>query len=147
MPGRILTSVPVLPREGDRLSRSERLRLVAEVLWTYVLVRGWLLRAGLPHALVAARRQPNRMANAELSIPSMLRLGNAVEQTLGRLPFDSRCLIRSLVLTRILARRGLSSSVVFAARSKPRFEAHAWVEHAGVALLPTGAGLHRLTEM
>lgn len=112
-----------------------------------MLVRWWLLRSGLPQALAAARRQSGSAAPVDLPIRSMLRLGRGVEQTLGHLPFDSRCLIRSLVLTRILARRGLSSSVVFAARSKPRFEAHAWVEHGGVALLPQGAGLHRLTEM
>jgi hypothetical protein len=39
------------------------------------------------------------------------------------------------------------AGLVFAARSKPRFMAHSWVEHAGIPLLPTGSGYHRLREL
>jgi hypothetical protein len=63
------------------------------------------------------------------------------------MPFDSRCLIRSLVLVRILARRRIASSLVLGVSTTPAFEAHAWVEHAGVALLPTSARFQRLSEM
>ena len=43
-----------------------------------------------------------------------VRLGRAVTRTLPLLPSDSRCLMRSLVLTSVLARRGLPSTVVIA---------------------------------
>lgn len=137
----------VLPRDGVALRSSERRRLLGEILWAYVLVRWRLLRSDLPQTLAAARRRRGPATHPELPVASVLRLGQAVQRTLGVLPFDSRCLIRSLVLTHLLARRGLTSIVVFAAKSAPRFEAHAWVEHAGVPVLPTGTGFHRLTEM
>lgn len=136
---------PVRPVAGSALRRRDRLRLAAEILSTYALVRWWLMRSGLLQTLSAARRGAGD--GAPVPVESALRLGRAVQRTLGHLPFDSRCLIRSLVLTRMLARRGLTSTVVFAAKSRPTFEAHAWVEHCGVALLPTGSGFHRLTEM
>ncbi len=134
-------------REGVALGRAERLGLVVEIVWTYATVRWWLVRRGLPHAVKAARHRPAVPVLAEHPISSSLRLGHIVQRTLGILPFDSRCLIRSLVLTRLLARRGVTSTIVFAAKSKPSFQAHAWVEYSGVPLLPTGTGFHRLTEM
>jgi hypothetical protein len=58
-------------------------------------------------------------------------------RTITVLPADSRCLMRSLVLTRLMARRGLGSTLVLSVSpQQPQFEAHAWIEHAGVALLP-----------
>jgi hypothetical protein len=123
------------------------MRLVGEILWTYALVRWWMLRRGLPRTLIAIRCDAPAATVADMPISCALRLGHGVQRTLGVLPFDSRCLIRSLVLTRLLARRGLTSTVVLAAKSKPSFEAHAWVEHDGTPLLPAGSGFHRLTEM
>lgn len=140
-----LMKAPVLPRDGVRLTRAERLRLTAEILNSYVLVRWWLLRSDLPSTLAAVRR-PAPVAS-ELPLSSLIRLGRGVQRALEILPLDSRCLIRSLVLTRILARRGVASTVVLAAKRHPGFAAHAWVEHAGVALLPSGSGFQRLTEM
>jgi hypothetical protein len=76
------------------------------------------------------------------------RLGQAVQRTLRLAPGDTRCLTRSLVLTRILARRGISSTLVIGARAKPRFQAHAWVEQAGQPVLPAGDGSYgRLVEL
>lgn len=138
----------VHPRDATRLSASERLRLASEILRAYVLVRWWLHRCGLEKTLAAARGQPGCAPEPHDASPAAaLRLGWGVQRTLDILPLDSRCLIRSLVLTRILARRGLHSTVVFAARSKPRFMAHSWVEHAGIPVLPTGSGYHRLREL
>lgn len=139
----------VLPRGAARLSMSERLRLASEIVWAYVLVRWWLRRCDVEGTLAAARRRPGRPYehHGDASLAAALRLGRGVQRTLGVLPLDSRCLIRSLVLTRILDRRGLSSTVVFAAKTKPGFTAHSWVEHAGVPLLPTGSGFHRLREL
>ena len=75
-----------------------------------------------------------------------LRLGTAVQKMLGVLPFDSRCLVRSLVLKHMLAKRGVPSSLVIGIRNEPTFIAHAWVERDGVPLLPTDSSFHRLTE-
>ena len=74
------------------------------------------------------------------------RLGKVVGKTLGILPTDSRCLIRSLVLVRILARRSIPSTLVIGVRKSSEFEAHAWVEHDGKAILPPGE-YTRLTEL
>ena len=68
-----------------------------------------------------------------------VRLGRAVTRTLRLVPADSRCLMRSLVLTGLLARRGIDSSLVIGVRPEGEFGAHAWVEHDGRPLLPSGA--------
>ena len=76
------------------------------------------------------------------------RLGRAVGRTLRLLPGDTRCLARSLVLTRLLARRGIPAKLVIGARADPDFLAHAWVECAGHAVLPAGDGSYgRLVEL
>ena len=143
-------SSPVVPARRIRLGPGEKARLGAEIVAAYVAVRWWLLRAGLPEAVSAARRieppAPFRM-DQSASLAAARRLGGAVERILGAMPFDSRCLIRSLVLVRILARRGLASRVVLGVRAKPSFSAHAWVEYAGVPLLATGEEFERLAEM
>ncbi len=61
-------------------------------------------------------------------------------RTLSALPADSRCLMSSLVLTRMLARRGIDSNLVIAVEPGERFGAHAWVEYDGAALLHPGDG-------
>ncbi|MGH7481739.1 MAG: lasso peptide biosynthesis B2 protein, partial [Longimicrobiales bacterium] len=74
------------------------------------------------------------------------RLGKVVGKTLGVLPTDSRCLIRSLVLVRLLTRRSIPSTLVIGVRKNSGFEAHAWVEHDGEPILPPGE-YTRLMEM
>ncbi len=76
-----------------------------------------------------------------------LRLGAAVTRLLGVLPRDPRCLQKSLVLTELLARRGIPATLVIGVRPDP-FAAHAWVEHAGRPLLPPAtAPFERLLEL
>ena len=77
-----------------------------------------------------ARRLPAAAVSDE-------RLARAVRRTLRTLPADSRCLMQSLVLTRLLARRGRSASLVIGVSPAGTFTAHAWVEREGVPLLPT----------
>lgn len=120
---------------------SEKLRLLVEVLAVYTRSRWLLMRMSLPQAAVALRAG----AAGETRVPETLseqlsaaRLGLVVARVLEPLPFDSRCLMRSLVLTTMLARRGIESSIVIGVRSDPEFSAHAWVESNGVALLPPG---------
>jgi len=76
------------------------------------------------------------------------RLAWAVERVLARLPTDSRCLYRTLVLAGLLARRGIPVRVVIGVCTQPHFTAHSWIERDGEALLPTGGpGFRRLTEL
>jgi Transglutaminase-like superfamily len=141
---------PVQPRRRVRLRTGEKARLGAEIVGAYVAVRWRLVRAGLPETVGAARRvtPPNSpMLDDPAALAVAHRLGAAVERTLGAMPFDSRCLIRSLVLVRILARRGIASSLVLGVSAKPAFAAHAWVERAGVPVLPTGERFERISEM
>jgi hypothetical protein len=76
------------------------------------------------------------------------RLAAAAERVVARIPGDSRCLMRSLVVLAMLARRGIDARLILAARPSPEFAAHAWVERGGEPLLPTrGFGDARLTEL
>jgi len=77
-----------------------------------------------------------------------IRLGRAVGRTLGAVPADARCLVRSLVLVEMLARRGIDAAFVLGVRTDGDFEAHAWVEKGGVPLLPPFEGKYeRLVEL
>jgi hypothetical protein len=79
---------------------------------------------------------------------SGIRLGRAVSKALSPLPFDSRCLVQSLVLTRMLARRGITAQLVIGVEPGPEFSAHAWVEADGVPLLPVDTTRYsRITEL
>jgi hypothetical protein len=74
------------------------------------------------------------------------RLGAIVTRTLGLLPVRSTCLVRSLVMLRMLAARGLNGELVIAAapsETKP-LDAHAWVELDGRPLLPPEPAFGRL---
>ena len=133
------------------LPLSDKVRLAGEIVADYVRARWLLRRSGLPGAVAALRAHPaagedgSGAADARVS---GLRLGRAVGRTLGALPADSRCLVRSLVLTGLLARRGLSSTLVIGVRPDPEFAAHAWVECAGEPLLYAGEGTYgRLAEI
>ena len=142
--------MPVIPETGTRLGSGERFRLGLEIVATYCRARWWLVRLGHQEAVAAARAvgpivRP-ALPDGELEWAGA-RLGAAVRRTLRVLPVDSRCLVTALVLTRMLARRGIDSSFVLGVRAKPRFAAHAWVERHGVALLPTTPDFQRLSEL
>lgn len=71
-------------------------------------------------------------------------------RTLEAMPVDSRCLMRSLVLLRVLARRGVNGSLVIAVRPDEllKLAAHAWVEVDGRPLLaPAGPDHGRLVTL
>ena len=125
-----------LPR--DR-SFSEKVAIAVEIAVIYPRARWLLLRRGLRGAVGSLRsevaREPRTAADPAQQVAAQ-RLGDVVRRVLEPLPFDSRCLMRSLVLTAMLARRGIFASVVVGVRTEPAFEAHAWVESGGVALLP-----------
>jgi hypothetical protein len=121
------------------LSLSQKAALAAEIIASYVRARRWLRRDELPEIVRALRAAgpPTRVPNGDQLLVG-IRLGRIVGKTLGVLPADSRCLVRSLVLTSLLVRRSIRSSLVIGVRPGPSFEAHAWVECAGTPLLPTG---------
>ena len=122
--------------------------LVAEILAEYVPSWRILGRANVVEMVHAARdvpaTRPRVPAPEEHDVAR--RLGRAVGKTLRLLPTDSRCLIRSLVLTRLLTRRAIPNTLVIGVRKAPHFQAHAWVEHDGRPILPAGE-YTRLTEL
>jgi hypothetical protein len=139
-------------RGGERLSHVERLRLAAEILAAYVRARRELRRAPIADVVASLRSRPQSAPASggdALAMPAEARrLGRAVTRLLALVPGDTRCLARSLVLTRLLARRGIPAKLVIGARAKPEFLAHAWVEHAGDPVLAPGDGsFGRLVEL
>lgn len=102
---------------------------------TYGEVRWRLVRSDIREVVTDLRRDTRPSPSPRDARRIGLRLGQPVRRTLDPLPFDSRCFMRSLVLLRMLARRGVPCRLVIGVR--PGFEAHAWVEHEGLPLLPT----------
>lgn len=133
------------PRNADPLSLLAKTVLVAEILVTYLRARWLLSRCDLPTAL-ARLRASERPARAATYDFVGLRLSHAVTRILSSLPTDAKCLVRSLVLTAVLARRGIESTLVIGVRSDDGFAAHAWVETNGRGILPDEgyARLHSL---
>ncbi|MDQ3432859.1 MAG: lasso peptide biosynthesis B2 protein [Actinomycetota bacterium] len=141
---------------SEPLDARHKLQLAAEVYVAYCHVRWWLRR----HEIGEVLRRLRGWGPADAGVASYhehgvrqvhlsgLRLGRAVIRSLHLLPTDSRCLVRSLVLTGLLARRGIESSLIIGVKPEPEFAAHAWVEYAGEPLLPPGdTSLGRLTEI
>jgi hypothetical protein len=129
------------------------MRLAAEILLAYRHTRAAMRRATLDTVLANTRAglpgktlpRPNQR-RAELA--EARHLGHAVARTLSLVPGDTRCLVRSLVLTRLLSNRGMDSKLVIGTRTSPEFLAHAWVELAGQPLLSSGDGAFaRLVEL
>jgi hypothetical protein len=122
-----------------------RALLVAEITALFARARWTLWRADLPRALQAVRRPRGALA-AGVSDPR--RLARAVARTLPLLPGETRCLMRSLVLSGLLARRGLDSRLLIGVSPGDSFGAHAWVELDGRPLLPPGGSrFQRLVEL
>ena len=135
------------------MTAARRAALALEVLAIYARVRWLLLRRGAVNAVPILRGGLQEHAAAEpenLRVRRGLHFGRAVVRVLRLLPTDNRCLMRSLVLTGLLTRRGVYSKVVIGVRPDPSFGSHAWVEVDGHPLLATGDGgseYHRLVEL
>jgi hypothetical protein len=129
-----------------------KVRLAAEILLAYARVRVALRRDELPRAVASLRTPPATRRPGPLPDAGRdgARLGAAVIRTLEPLPANSLCLMRSLVLLRLLARRGAKGSLVIAVRPNEdlTLAAHAWVELEGRPLLaPAGADHGRLVTL
>jgi hypothetical protein len=114
-----------------------RLRVSVEIAWTYAQVRRLLARHDIAHVVAVLREGAGDDMDPVTARRLARRLGRAIERTLRFLRRDSRCLTVSLVLVRMMARRGARCSLQIGTRSDPAFEAHAWVEHDGSPVLPT----------
>jgi hypothetical protein len=126
-------------------------RLAGEVLAAYGRVRWLLARNDLPTTLDALRG-PNGSSPADpgdevLAWEIGQKLGWITARTLDPVPGDSRCLMRSLVLTRLMARRGIPTTLIIGAQTQQGFQAHAWVERRGLPLLSPGEDYGRLVEL
>jgi Transglutaminase-like superfamily len=129
-----------------------RVGLAIEVLVVYAHVRWLVLRRGaVPAVTILRRGLPEQIEGGadKKRVLGGLRFGRAVMRVLRLLPTDSRCLMRSLVLTGLLARRGVYAKVVIGVRPDPAsFGAHAWVEVDGQPVLPTDESTYpRLVEI
>ena len=124
-----------------------RASLAIEILVTFVSVRVTMREPDIRRTLERLRNGGHAPARAT-DLQVALQLANAVNRVLAFVPRRSRCLVQSLVLTKMLARRGISSSLVIAVAPGPQLEAHAWVESGHVPLLrpatPEQAQLVRL---
>jgi Transglutaminase-like superfamily len=124
------TSVPVLVR----------LRLLGEIFAAYAQARWRLLRGDLPSAVACVRERARRLSSANAPLQDdPRRLVSIAIRVLERIPFDSRCLMRSLVVLGMLARRGVETRLVIGVELESEFAAHAWLERDGVAVLPAGS--------
>jgi hypothetical protein len=136
-------------RHGQPRRPLERARLVGEIVAAYVQARRELRRAPIDAVLAALRSEsPPPALQTAATLQEARSLGWIVVRTLKLIPGDTRCLARSLVLTRLLARRGIPSKLVIGAQPAPDFRAHAWVECDGEPVLSPGdEGLGRLVEL
>ena len=126
------------------LSLPARVRFAGEILVAYVRVRWLMARLELPDAVARLRAGQPRTAGQV----NPWHVAGATAKVMSLLPTDSRCLMRSLVLLRLLAVRGVATTLVIGVKTDPGFAAHAWVEWQGAGLLPTGGGEYqRLTEI
>lgn len=142
-------SVPhTAPAHPGPFTAREKAALAGEILAAYARVRWSLWRNDLRASVTNLRRvQPRRVTSGDATLLGR-QLGSAVVRTLSVLPTDSRCLMRSLVLTRLLARREIDCRFVLGVRSGDEFKAHAWVERHDTPLLAPGdAGFERLLEL
>jgi Transglutaminase-like superfamily len=147
-PARTAAEPARLPR-GRSLGPRERARLVGEVVVAYVRARRELRKVPIETAVARLRHGRGAVGRGgPEALEEAARLGRIVVRTLAFLPGDTRCLRRSLVLTQLLARRGISGRLVIGARTAPDFLAHAWVEHDGIPVLdPEGDAFGRLVEL
>jgi Transglutaminase-like superfamily len=113
-------------------------RLAAEIVVAYLRARRELNRAPIETVVKRLRSQRPRAGEGSDGLREAKHLGHVVMRALALLPGDTRCLRRSLVLVQLLSRRGIQAELVIGTRTDPDFLAHAWVEHGGHPVLPSG---------
>jgi hypothetical protein len=136
IPVNVRSDVEALLRDGP-LPPGIRFRIGREIVLTYIEVRRLMRREDIASVVATLRAGANDAFDPVTARRLGRRLRRPVRRTLDPLPWDSRCLMRSLVLLRMLARRGVVCQLVIGVRPGDVFEAHAWIEHDGRPLLPT----------
>lgn len=131
------------------LSRPDRWLLLHA--WFAVSVVGVALKvASFQRVHSILRRcapRADRHAKQQRASASVLQVAHLVAVAARHTFLPNSCLHRSLALWWLLERRGFASRLEFGARKRNgAFEAHAWVEHDGVAVLedPTENDFARL---
>ncbi len=120
------------------------------MLGTYVRVHRANRRADVRGVLRDLRAGPRTTTVEAAAVAgTAARLAGATQRVLRLIPADTRCLNQSLVLSALLARRGIESHVVIGVSSSQEgFGAHAWVEIDGRPLLARERDGHaRLVEL
>jgi hypothetical protein len=138
------------PADARRLTSIERGRLACEIAIAYVRARLRLRRGSIDSVLcgLRSRSSPAPQRTSAGALAEAQRLGRAVARVLRLLPGDTRCLVRSLVLTQLLAKRGIATKLVIGTRTGPDFLAHAWIEYDGEPVISPGDGsFGRLAEL
>lgn len=127
-------------RDRASLGAVARVRLLGEIFASYAQARWLLVRGDLPSAVAGVRARARRLSSTPVPVgDDPRRLVSIAIRVLERVPFDSRCLMRSLVVLGMLARRGVETRLVVGVEVESGFAAHAWIEHEGVAVLPAGS--------
>jgi len=133
-------------RQFRRLSGFERGVVLEAVIglpiaWLAVRLLGFrICRAAFEKPHVAVQNSKSREADT-LNIAR--RIAHLEAVTAANLFFLTTCLEQSLVLCRMLRRRGLNADLRIGARKEAdRFEAHAWVEVEGNVV--DGGGIEHL---
>jgi Transglutaminase-like superfamily len=122
--------------------------VAAETIVTYVRARRRMARDDDVRRLLAFARRNVGNQTDRASLAEARQLARTASLTLGLLPDDPRCLVRSLVLVELLARRGIAATLVIGTSAVADFRAHAWVELSGEPLLSSaGFGEGRLAEL
>lgn len=135
----MLTPRSASPPAANPIGLPAKLRLLATVWATATVVVIGLRRERLPDLITRLGREAHRRP-----VPPSL-LSRAVSRGLRVGPWQPRCLIRALVLFRLLRSQGDPAVLVIGlAATRPSSEAHAWVELDGRDIGPApGANGHR----
>jgi hypothetical protein len=130
-------------RRFRRLSGFERGAVLEAVIalpiaWLAVRLLGFrICRTAFEEPARAAR---NPKALEARTLDEARRIARLEAVTAANLFFRTSCLEQSLVLCRMLRRRGMNAALRIGARKEEdRFEAHAWVEMAGNVVAAGGA--------
>lgn len=130
------------------MTRRRKALLATEILTAYARVRWSLWRRDLPGTVVVLRTT-RRSGLSNTGPYEGRQLERAVRRVLDPLPRGSRCLTRSLVLVRLLARRRTYGALVIAVQptEDPALAAHAWVEVDGRPVLTPAPDYGRLVTL
>ena len=145
-------------RTVPRRSPLQRVALGLTIVIWALRSRWALRRGGIVGAVASARRAApgkdgarsgSRSDSEQVGsdVATGKQLSSIVALVLGHMPGDTRCLVRSLVLLRLLSEQGVASQLVLAVRRESA-EAHAWVEVKGAPVsTPAGDEFVRLSEL